>query len=215
MRHNEMRLFYSSTGRIFKPIHNELVLTAALAVILLLSGCAEAGQMRYQPRYNPLSATNMFADGRSARPGIANTVSYSADISVTDPINTGLDTKGQPINGIPVPVTQALINEGQIRYNIYCIPCHGPGGKGDGKVIAFDYPKPPDLLSDDIVTSPNSDIFAAITDGFQNMYSYGYRVKPAERWAIIAYIRALQLNEGQSDPQELTPADLDQIGKNP
>jgi mono/diheme cytochrome c family protein len=210
-----MSVSFYNPGRISKPGHNRLVLIAALAAILLLSGCAEAGQMRYQPRFDPLSATNLFSDGRSARPSIPNTVPYSTDGSVNSPINTALDDKGQPLQSFPEPVTQALVAEGQSRYDIYCIPCHGPSGKGDGKVIPFNFPAPPDLLSEDIISSPNSDIFDAITNGFQKMFSYGYRVKPPERWAIIAYIRALQIKNGAVNPQELTPADLDAIGRHP
>jgi len=210
-----MSSFHISLIRFSKPNRTRLVLCASLAVILLLSGCAATGQMEYQPRFDPLSATTFFPDGSSARPGVPNTVSYSADNSANSPINTGLDANGQPFQGFPEPVTQALVTQGQERYNIYCTPCHGLSGKGDGKATTFGMPKPPSFLSDDIMSSPNSDIFNAITNGFQKMFSYGYRVKPPERWAIIAYIRALQVKNGPVNPQDLTPADLDQIGKHP
>lgn len=210
-----MSSFHFSLIRFFKPNHKWLVLSASLAAILLLSGCAETGQMNYQPRFDPLSATTLFANGASARPSVPNTVSYSADTAANSPILTGLDANGRPIQGFPVAVTQALVAQGQARFDIYCVPCHGASGKGDGKVVTFGFPKPPDLLGSDIVSLTNYKIFDTITNGFGKMYSYGYRVKPDERWAIIAYIRALQLKNGPVDPQTLTPADLDQIGKNP
>ncbi len=210
-----MSLFPVSFIRFFKSARAWSVLGAALGAILLLSGCAETGQMNYQPRFDPLSATTLFADGASARPSVPNTVSYSADNSVNSPLNTGLDANGKPIQGFPEPVTQDLVTLGQQRYNIFCTPCHGATGLGDGKAVTFGFPKPPSLLSEDIGSSPNIDIFNAITNGFQKMFSYGYRVKPPERWAIIAYIRALQLKNGAVNPQDLTPADLDQIGKHP
>jgi mono/diheme cytochrome c family protein len=199
----------------FSPRYHKMGLVVALAAILLLSGCAEAGQMNYQPRFNPLSATTLFTDGRSARPNVPNTVPYTADGSANSPIITALDDQGKMFQGFPMPVTKDLVTQGQARYNIYCIPCHGPSGKGDGKVVPFNYSKPPDLLSDDIINTANGEIFDAITNGFQKMYSYGYRVKPPERWAIIAYIRALQLKNGPVNPSELTPADLSTIEKHP
>src|SRR5512146_422589 len=125
---NSIHLF---SRRYFKTARSWLVLAAALAVILLLSGCAATGQMVYQPRFDPLSATTFFADGSSARPEVPNTVSYSADNSANSPINTGLDANGQPFKGFPEPVTQALVAQGQARYNIYCSVCHGTSGKGD------------------------------------------------------------------------------------
>lgn len=210
-----MRSFHISFLGLFRPNHPWLILCFSLAAVLLLSGCAETGQMVYQPRFDPLSATTLFSDGRSARPSVPNTVSYSADNSANSPVNTGLGDDGQPIKGFPEPVTKALVAQGQERFNIYCTPCHGSSGKGDGKAVTFGFPKPPDLLGSDIVGISNYQIFNTITNGFQRMFSYGYRVKPPERWAVIAYIRALQLKNGPVNPQDLTPADLDQIGKNP
>ena len=100
-----MSSFHISLIRFSKPNRTRLVLCASLAVILLLSGCAATGQMEYQPRFDPLSATTFFPDGSSARPGVPNTVSYSADNSANSPINTGLDANGQPclieINTLP------------------------------------------------------------------------------------------------------------------
>jgi hypothetical protein len=209
-----MSLFHFLPRRFSRPTRTWLALAAMTAAMLVLSGCAQAGQMGQQPRFDPLSSTTLFADGRSARPIVPNTVSYSADNSANSPVNTGLGDNGQPFLGFPMPVTQDLVAQGQARYNIYCVICHGPSGKGDGKVIGFQFPKPPDLTSDDIKQLSNFEIFDTITNGTGKMFPYGYRVKPPERWAIVAFVRALQLKNGPVTPQSLVPADLDQIGKN-
>jgi hypothetical protein len=210
-----MRQLIQSANHFHKAARSRWMLFAALTTILLLSGCAEAGNMNVQPRLNPLSETTLFADGSSARPLVPNSVPYSADNSANSPVNTGMDTNGRPVAGFPQPVTQDLVAKGQERFNIYCTPYHGASGKGDGKVVTFNFPKPPDLLGSDLVELSNYEMFGAITDGFGKMLSYAYRVKPPERWAIIAYIRALQLKNGPVNPKDLTPADLKQIEQNP
>jgi mono/diheme cytochrome c family protein len=209
-----MSLYHFPLRRSRRSTRSWLGLPALLAALFLLAGCVQAGQMADQPRFDPLSGTTLFADGRSARPDVPNTVPYSADNSANSPINTALGDNGQPFLGFPEPVTQALVARGQARYTIYCVPCHGPNGKGDGKVITFQFPKPPDLLSSDTVALSNKEIFDTITNGTGKMFPYAYRVQPPDRWAIIAYVRALQLKNGPVTPTNLTPADLDQIGKN-
>lgn len=169
-----------------------------------------------QPRYDPLEASALFPDGRSARSYPAGTVPYAEGTSSpNDPALTGKTLTGELVKGSPVKVDTALVTLGQERYNIYCIPCHGPAGKGDGKVIPFGFPKPPDLTGDTVKALSAGDIFNVIANGKGNMYPYGYRVKPNERWAIISYIRALQLKNGAVKPAELTPDQLNQIGSQP
>jgi mono/diheme cytochrome c family protein len=209
-----MSLFPFHPRRFSRPARSAWTLAAIAVVLLLLSGCAEAGQMAQQPRFDPLSSTTLFADGSSARPSVPNTVSYSADGSVNSPLNTGLGDNGQPFLGFPMPVTKDLVAQGQARFNIFCVVCHGPNGKADGKVVGFQFPKPPDLTSDDTKQLSNNEIFTTITDGTGKMFPYGYRVKPPDRWAIIAYVRAIQLKNGPVTPQTLTAADLNQIGQN-
>jgi mono/diheme cytochrome c family protein len=183
--------------------------------MVLMAACAASGQMADQARYNPLSASSFFSDGRSARSNVPNTVPYYGDLSANSPVMTGVDDSGQPYKGFPVAVTKDLLLLGQQRYTIYCLPCHGATGQGDGQVIAFGFAKPPNLLGDDIKTSENGVIFAAITNGFGKMYPYGYKVNYNERWAIAAYIRALELLNGPVNVQDLTADQIDQIGKHP
>ncbi|OJX43850.1 MAG: hypothetical protein BGO78_02480 [Chloroflexi bacterium 44-23] len=207
-----MNAFHFSIFQSIRSTRKWWLLGVSLVAFLLLSGCAEAGQMRYQPRLNPLSATTLFANGSSAQVFVPNTVPYSSDPLGDIAINSALDVDGKPLLGFPMPITKELVTEGQERFNIYCVPCHGDTGQADGMAVAFGFPKPPDLLSDVIIAKNNYTIFDTITNGFGLMFPYGYRVKPSERWAVIAYIRALQIKNGPVTPADLTPADLNQIG---
>jgi len=191
------------------------VVAMVAAALVLLTACEASGQMDTQPRYNPLSASSFFPNGSSALPLVPGTIPYYGTLPANSPVITGMDANGQPYQGFPLPVTQDLVVQGQQRYTIYCVVCHGTTGKGDGKVISFQFPKPPDLLSDDVSAMPNGHIFLTIENGFGKMFPYGPRVNYTERWAIISYIRAMELQNGAVDPTTLTAAQLDQIGNHP
>jgi mono/diheme cytochrome c family protein len=195
---------------------------------LLLAGCAESGQMADQPRYDPLEPSLFFADGMAARPVPEGSVPFAQNIgqsplsqedgdtiSPNSPVLTGLDAEGNPVEGFPLPVDQELVMLGQERYTIFCVPCHGPAGEGNGRAVGFGVTKPPSLIDDAGSALTSGTIFDVITAGKGQMFAYGYRVKPEERWAIIAYIRALQLSNGPADPASLTPADLQSIESQP
>lgn len=181
------------------------------AALFLLMGCQVSGNMVYQAYDRPLSQNDLFADGRSARNLVPGTVAQT-DLKVDDPAATGLDANGQPLTTFPVPVTSDLVKRGQERFNIYCVVCHGIDGHGDGKVVGFQFPKPPDLLGSDARAFSTGKVFDIITNGQGNMLSYGYRVKAPDRWAIIAYLRAMQLKNGHLT-QDLTAEELQQLGK--
>jgi mono/diheme cytochrome c family protein len=183
-----------------------------LAGFLLLAGCQQTGDMYAQPRYVPLGPSDIFPNGQSARLPVAGSVQYASTETPNSPAFTGLDDAGQPVKGFPVKVDKALVQQGMDRYNIYCIPCHGPAGEGNGKAVSFGFPKPPDLLGSTAKALANGEIFQIIQNGRGKMFSYGYRVNAQERWAIAAYIRALELKNGAVDPNTLTPAEIDQIG---
>jgi mono/diheme cytochrome c family protein len=189
----------------------------AAAALMALSGCAETGQMNSQPRLNPLSSSALWADGSSARPLVAGSVPYAAaDSAAPDsPALTGVDEQGNPLQGLPVDATSDLVQRGQERYEIYCRVCHGPTGEGNGQVVTFGFPKPPSLLSDDAKALTDGEIFAVIRDGRGKMFSYGYRVKAEDRWAVIAYLRAMQLKNGKVDVSQLSEDELKQIGSQP
>ncbi len=198
--------------RMTRPLRRTIALAALLAGLLLLAGCAETGQMYDQPRYDPLEASTFFKDGMSARPIEPGTVAFLPNDSPTSPFWTGVDPSGDYYTGFPEQMTTDVVALGKARYDIYCIPCHGPTANGDGPVTTFGFPNPPDFHTDDAMYDlSNGEIFQVIENGTGQMFSYGYRVKPSERWAIIAYVRALQVKNGPVDPQTLTPADLQQM----
>jgi mono/diheme cytochrome c family protein len=178
---------------------------------LLLAGCQSTGRMDTQPYNRPLSASDFFPDGRSARDSVAGTVPQT-DQRVDDPAVTGKDGQGNFVSTPPVPVNNDLISRGQERFGIYCTVCHGVDGHANGKAIQYGFPKPPDLLEEEAKALPDGKIFDIISNGQGNMLSYAYRVKPPDRWAIIAYLRAMQLKNGHLT-QPLTPAELQQLEK--
>ncbi len=192
-------------------------LAVLVTLAVLLAACDKTGNMVAQPRYNPLAYSSLFPDGRSARPFVPDTVPNYGGQSPNDPALTGLDQNGNPVQAIPVPVDKALVTKGQERFNIYCQICHGPTGQADGMVVAtFGFPKPPILTAQNAKSLTAGQIFAIIENGRGKMLPYGYRVKADERWAVIAYIRALQMSGGKPvDPATLTTDQLNQIGKQP
>jgi mono/diheme cytochrome c family protein len=107
-------------------------------------------------------------------------------------------------------VTPALLERGRERYNIFCAPCHGATGEGNGMIVRRGFPPPPSYHIDRLRQAPDGHYFSVITNGFGRMYEYGTRVPPEDRWAITAYIRALQLSHNIS-PEELPDADRQQL----
>lgn len=141
-------------------------------LLLPVSGCQD---MWRQPKYRPLEPSNLFADGASARPPVAGTIPLEVS-SVSPPALSSRD----------------LVERGRERFNIYCSPCHGFDGHGSGMVVHRGFPSPPAFAIARLRSAPDSHYFDVITNGYGAMYSYADRVKPADRWAIIAYIRHLQ-----------------------
>jgi len=157
----------------------------------LSAGCDHV--MRDQPRYRPLEPSALFADGQSARQIVAGTVARGT-LHDGDPVYTGL-VDGQLAPVMPVPVTEALLKRGQERYNIFCTPCHGATGEANGMIVRRGFPPPPSYHIDRLRSAPDGHYFNVITNGFGRMYEYGTRIKAEDRWAIVAYIRALQLSQ--------------------
>lgn len=149
--------------------------------------------MANQPRYDPLEPSNFFEDGMSARPRVAGTVARG-EIS-TNPFLDTAKIGGKYGDGYPFPVTKELIDDGQVRFNIYCAPCHGRLGDGNGMIPSRGYRRPPSYHTQALRTSTTGHFFDVITNGFGSMPPYGAMVPPKDRWAIIAYIRALQLSQ--------------------
>jgi mono/diheme cytochrome c family protein len=166
------------------------LLGAALCA-MALSGCEEAirQDMANQPKNRPESPSDFFADGRSVRPLIENTVARGS--IENDVYNVTKDFAGFPP---AVKVNEKLLNRGEDRYKIFCAPCHGLQGNGEGMIAARGMKHPPSYHIDRLRQSPNGYYYDVMTNGFGAMYSYSERITPADRWAIIAYVRALQLS---------------------
>jgi mono/diheme cytochrome c family protein len=167
-------------------------LTLALGVCLLgLGGCGYDYTLRQdmanQPRQNPLSPAPFFPDDRSERPIVDNTVARGA--VELDPLFVPKDS-----NAFPLPLTQDLLARGQDRYNIFCSPCHGLQGDGMGMVTLRGMKHPPTYHSDQVRNEPNGYYFDVITNGFGAMNGYSMQLTPQDRWAIVAYVRALELS---------------------
>lgn len=161
-----------------------------LAVCIALAGCNEEllrQDMANQPKYRPQTPSDFFGDGRSERPLIENTVARGSIES--DELIVPKDS-----NAFPVPVNEALLERGEARYKIYCTPCHGLQGDGNGMIVDRGMKRPPSYHIDRLRQSPNGYYFDVITNGFGSMYSYSAQIPPKDRWAIIAYVRALQLS---------------------
>ena len=158
--------------------------------------------MAVQPRYDPLEPSDFFSDHMAARPRIPGTVARG-EASMTGPLVTG-KMNGADVDGYPFPVTPAVMNRGEERYNIYCSPCHGRLGDGNGMIPARGYRRPPSYHTDVLRKAPTGHFFDVMTNGFGSMPSYAPQVSVHDRWAIVAYIRALQLARNAT-VNELTP----------
>jgi hypothetical protein len=165
-----------------------VVATIALAATI---GCRQ--DMHDQPKFFPQRGTTLYADGRSVRPQVANTV--ARDQLHQDPyFYTGM-VDGKEGDGLPFPLTAQVLERGQERFNIYCTPCHSRVGNGDGMIVQRGYAKAGGLHSERLRTAPLGHFFHVITNGYGAMPDYASQVNPSDRWAITAYIRALQLSQ--------------------
>jgi mono/diheme cytochrome c family protein len=170
-----------------------LIGMGALA-LLTLTACRQ--DMQDQPRYKPLAGSEFFSDGRSARPMVEGTVARG-QLHIDEARYTG-KIGGDDVDQFPIPIAKADIERGQGRFNVYCSPCHGRLGDGNGMVVLRGFRQPPSYYSERLVNAPVGHYFDVVTNGFGAMASYASRVQPDDRWRIIAYIRALQLSESAS-----------------
>lgn len=149
--------------------------------------------MADQPRYKPLAKSTFFGDDRSARPLIPGTVARG-ELRSDERFYTG-KSGGELVTTLPVPLTKELLDRGQERFNIFCAPCHDRTGGGGGMVVLRGYRRPPSYHIDRLRQAPLGHFVDVMTNGFGSMLDYATQVSPADRWAIAAYIRALQLSQ--------------------
>jgi len=177
------------------------------AVAMLLLGCRM--DMHIQPKYLPYEPTDFFGDGRSERKPVPGTVARG-QLRLDELMFSGREN-GVVVDKFPFPITQADLNRGRERYNIYCTPCHDYSGTGRGMIVQRGFPQPPSYHIQRLRDAPAGHFFEVMTNGFGAMYSYAARVEPADRWRIAAYIRVLQLSRNatiqdvqEADRQKLT-----------
>jgi mono/diheme cytochrome c family protein len=196
---------------------NLLPLLAAAGMALALTGCRQ--DMHDQPKYKPFAKSSFWPDQRSVRPMVDGTVARGK-LKTDTRLWKGRVADGSFITELPVPVTKALLLRGQDRYNIYCTPCHGRTGEGEGMIVQRGFKQPPTYHSDRLRQQPPGYIYDVITNGFGSMVSYASRIPMEDRWAITAYVRVLQFSQNataadvpeadrgrlDAQPASLTPA---------
>jgi cbb3-type cytochrome c oxidase subunit III len=182
-----------------------------LGALIALGAALTAGcrlDMHVQPRYNPLDPSRFFGDGRSARPPVPGTVARG-QLRTNELLYTG-KVKGVLAENFPFPITRQVLKRGRERFNIFCSPCHDYVGTGHGMIVQRGFQPPPSYHNDRLRKAPVGHFFDVITNGYGAMHSYAARVPPEDRWAIIAYIRALQLSQ-QAKLEDLPVSVRDQL----
>ncbi len=222
-------MFFDDTHRrkpIAKPSVIGLARGACVVVALLgFAGCQQ--KMADQPSLSPLESSDFFEDGRASRDLVEGTVPRGhlrtdthlytgrvaeraeAENDAGDNQNAGNDEKkmfAQPafVKTFPFPITREILAHGRDRYMIYCVVCHDPLGTGRGTIVERGYTQPPSYHIERLRNVPPGHLFAVISEGYGSMPSYGAQIPPHDRWAIAAYVRALQLSQHFPEDQ-LTP----------
>jgi mono/diheme cytochrome c family protein len=165
-------------------------LVSFVAAAIVLSGCRQ--DMHDQPKYVPLRESAFFSDARSARPLVDGTVARG-HLRDDELLYTG-KTNGADATIFPFRVDAAVMARGQQRFDVFCSPCHGRTGEGDGMVVRRGYRRPPSIHQNRLREAPVGHFFDVITNGFGAMPDYASQIKAEDRWAIVAFIRALQLS---------------------
>jgi len=165
-----------------------------LALPAVLAGCRQ--DMHDQPKAETFEASSFFADGRSERPRVEGTVARGA-LELDAHLYQGL-VAGKPAETFPFEITRERLQRGRERYDIFCAACHGSTGFGDGMIVERGMKRPPSFHIDRLASAPPGYFFDVITHGFGAMFDYSDRVPAEDRWAIIAYVRALQLAQSAS-----------------
>jgi mono/diheme cytochrome c family protein len=185
------RTLAHAVGRGIAALQTRSVAMLLAFVLLAASACRQ--DMHDQPKFIPLRESTFFADVRSARPLVEGTV--ARDHLRDDPLLYTGKVDGTDSTVLPFPVDSTLMARGQERFNIYCSPCHGRTGMGDGMVVRRGYRHPPSLHDPRVRDAPVGHFFDVMTNGFGAMPDYAAQVPVRDRWAIAAYIRALQFSE--------------------
>ena len=183
----------------------------ACVLVLLSTGCRR--DMFYQPKGDPLKPSDFFADGGVSRPLVSNTIAVG-QLKVDQALYAGMIGTNL-VTAFPFPITREVMDRGRQRFEIYCAPCHGYAGKADGMVVQRGFPPPPSYHIERLRDAPVGHFYHVISHGYGVMYSYAGRLEPRDRWAVAAYIRALQLAQHATlaDVPEAQRAKLEEIAR--
>ncbi len=171
--------------------------------LFIFNACRQ--DMADQPAYRPLQESDFFADGQASRPLIPGTVARGQlrdDVQLYTGTYTGKREKDTDfITSFPFPIDKAVVKRGQERFNIYCSPCHGQLGNGNGMIVQRGFKKAASFYEERVRNKPLGYYYDVITNGFGAMAGYSAQVNVRDRWAIISYIKALQETQsGAEDP---------------
>ena len=178
-----------------KLARSGVAIFVVLCALLTTTGCELRQKMWDQPSYRTYQESEFFEDGSSARPLVEGTVARGF-LREDDHYYRG-KVDGEFAKEIPeqIEVTRELLMRGKERYNIYCSVCHDPAGYGNGMVVQRGFAEPESFHIDRLRGMPDGYYYSVITDGFGRMPAYAYQIRPSDRWAIVAYIRTLQLSQ--------------------
>ena len=168
-----------------------VAMAAALASVSLFTACGIRLDMHEQPKFKPLRKNDFYADARASRPLVEGTVARGQ--LGNDELFYTAKIGDKEVDQFPYPVTQQMLERGRERYNIYCSPCHSRVGDGNGMIVQRGFKKPPDYTEDKLMKAPVGHFVNVMTNGFGSMSEYKSQLSMSDRWAVAAYIRALQL----------------------
>ena len=168
-----------------------VVAACGLAASVLVAGCRQ--DMHDQPKFKPYAKSDFYADQRSARPLVDGTIARGHLNQDTMLVTGKVD--GKPAAVFPFAITKAVMDRGHERYDIFCSPCHSRTGMGDGMIVRRGYRKPPTFHLDRLRQAAPGYVFDVITSGFGAMPDYAAQIPVSDRWAIVAYLRALQRSQ--------------------
>jgi len=180
---------------------------SAVALVLCCAGCHR--DMRDQPRYEALEASSFFSNGMASRPLVEGTIARG-HLNEDEVFYTGKEGD-QLVLEVPLEINRELLERGEQRFNIYCSVCHDRTGTGDGMIVQRGFRRPPSLHEPRLRSVADGYIFDVIGRGFGVMPSYGSQIPTRDRWAIVGYIRALQLSQDAPE-SALTPEERAKLG---
>ncbi len=189
-----MRFGNCATAPLQSRLGKQVGVAGVLVTLSILTvGCSRL-DMQDQPKYKAQGASEFFADGRNGRPELDGTIARG-ELHEDAAFYDGKDATGNDTADFPIAIDKVVLQRGQQRYDIYCAPCHGRLGNGMGMVVQRGFKQPPSYHIDRLRNAPVGHLYDVITNGYGAMLNYAQQVSVRDRWAIVAYIRALQYSQ--------------------